>query len=70
MFSEWIVRGLAAGDPRHVEIQARQFGYPVYAANLGLSLAHRTSEADYMRAIDALIDSRGDVINRFVAAVP
>ncbi len=68
MFSEWIVQGLAAGDPRHVEIQARQFGFPVYAANLGLSLTHRTSETDYVRAIDALMDSRGDAINRFVPA--
>jgi hypothetical protein len=66
MFSPCVVRGLAAGDDRYPAIQARAFGHPVYAANLCTSLSAQIAEAEYMSAIDALITSRGDAINRFV----
>ena len=68
LFSPWVVRGLAAGETRHVAAQARAFGYPVYAANLGASSQGQIVETDYMRAIDVLLASRGDVVNRHLPA--
>jgi hypothetical protein len=67
MFSPCVVRGLAAADDRYPAIQARAFGHPVYAANLCTSLAAHITEAEYIGAIDALVASRGDAVNRFLS---
>lgn len=68
LFSPWVVRGLAAGETKYVAMQTQAFGYPVCAANLGGTLQGQIVEADYMRAIDVLLESRGDVVNRHLRA--
>jgi hypothetical protein len=68
LFSPLVVRGLAAGETRYVEVQTQAFGFPVYAANLGASSQGEIVEADYMKAIDVLLASRGDVVNRHLRA--
>lgn len=66
LLSPSVVRGLAADDPSYVSIYAQAFGHPIYAANLCASKAAMITEPQYMAAIDALVASRGEVINAFL----
>ena len=74
LFSPLVMHGIANNDPRWVEQFAIDFGCRVYAANLCASAAGNRiddilmSDDLYHAAIDALIDSRGEVVNRHVRA--
>lgn len=65
MFSADIVRALARGDGAVLKAQARFHGAPVYAANLCASgnYLNPVSEDVAMLAMDALAETRGEVVN-------
>ena len=75
LFSPLVMHGIANNDVRWVERYAIDFGRRVLAANLcGSGAGNRIDDilmADdlYHAAIDALIDSRGEVVNRHLRAI-
>lgn len=61
LFSPQVVESISSGDPRMLRAQATAFGHRIAAANLTRSLG---SEDACARALDVLLDTRGDIVNR------
>jgi hypothetical protein len=72
MFSNYLVRAIARDVSGLQSVQARLHGNPVYAANLCASENYepRVTESEVARAIDALLHTEGDVINRWLTDAP
>jgi hypothetical protein len=72
MFSSYVVRALARNVSLLVEAQSRYHGTPIYAANLCAADHYdwRAPEADAMTAMDRLEESKGDVVNQWLARGP
>ena len=72
MFSNFTVLALARGADELVALQARRHGGPVYAANLCASgnYAPPVSEAEAAAAIEALLSTGGQAVNRWLDGSP
>ena len=76
LFSPPVMHGIANNDAKWVERYAIDFGHRIHAANLCGSGANKLideillTDDLYHAAIDALVDSRGEVVNRQVPAKP
>jgi hypothetical protein len=68
MFSPDVVVALGGGDPELLATQAREFGSPVFAANLaaGSHYLRVLGDDEVLRAMDCLEATRGDVVNRYL----
>jgi hypothetical protein len=72
MFSDDIVAALARNQGDILHAQARFHATPVYAANLcvGAHYLNSVSEAEALLAIDALLGTRGEVVNAWLSEGP
>ncbi len=70
MLSHFVVKALAAGHEPLLAHQARLHGTPIRAANLCATANYvpAVSEPQVQRAIDRLLETKGEVINRFLSS--
>ena len=65
-----LLRHIARSESRYLEIYARAQGQPVVCANLCASMegdGQIATRSTYDKVIERLLDSRGDVLNRYLA---
>ena len=69
MFSPCLITGIARGDTELLSVQAREFGQPVFAANLAVTPGNHApvSDADLCSAMNLLLSTRGGVINDYLS---
>jgi len=72
MFSPFVVKALADDDEELVARQAIEHGTPVFAANLCGASNYETTLSEPLteRAIDRLLATKGDIVNRWLLHSP
>jgi len=70
MLGSDILRSLANGGSPLLRVLAREHGFPIYAANIGLSLHDGLDPGQVARAMDVLEQTCGGIINRHLGPNP